>query len=38
MGGGGINRKDPKIFPEKTKTPLPKNSEIVFSDIFGFCN
>ena len=36
--GVGINRKDPKIAPEKTKTPLPKNSEMVFSNIFGSCN
>ena len=36
--GGGINRKDPKISPEKTTTQLPKNSEMVFSDIFGSCN
>ena len=35
---GGVNRKDPKISPEKTKTPLPKNSEMVFSDTFGSCN
>ena len=28
---GGINGKDTKISPEKTKTPLPKNSEMVFS-------
>ena len=35
---GGVNRKDPKMSPEKTKTPLPKNSEKVFSDIFGSCN
>ena len=37
-GGGGINRKGPKISPEKTQTPLPKNSEKIFSDIFGSCN
>ena len=37
-GGGGINRKGPKISPEKTQTPLPKNSEMIFWDIFGSCN
>ena len=37
-GGGGINRKGPKIFPEKTQTLLPRNSEMIFSDIFGSCN
>ena len=26
-----------KISPEKTKTPSPKYSEMVFSDIFGSC-
>ena len=26
-----------EISPEKTKTPLPKKSEMVFSDIFGSC-
>ena len=30
LRGGGINRKDPKISPEKTQTPLPKNSESFF--------
>ena len=29
-GGGRINREGPKISPEKTQTPLPKNSEMIF--------
>ena len=27
-----------KFLLKKNETPLPKNSEIVFSDIFGSCN